>query len=205
MHANLNEHNLIRELKRGSQKAFNDIYNMYAKRLYAFCLQYAKMSEDAEEIVQDVFVQLWTKRENIRQEETLRSLLFIMAKHHLINAYKATLNSLVYEDYADYRDKLADDSYDHLEYEAFVGQLHKALGQLPPTQQKVIELSRLEGLSNSEVAERLSLSQQTVKNQLSLGLKQLRSILDKMLIFMPMLYFVNLLNYAVQFAKKFVL
>jgi RNA polymerase sigma-70 factor (ECF subfamily) len=172
---------------------------MYAKRIFAYCLQYAKLTEDAEEIVQDVFMQLWANRENIRQEESLRSLLFVIARHHLINAYRATVNSPVYEDYVDYQEKLAADDAGHsLEYEDFVGQIRKALGQLPPTQRKVIELSRLKGLSNSEVSEKLSLSLQTVKNQLSLGLKALREILDRTLILSCMLLFVNHLCFTVR-------
>jgi RNA polymerase sigma-70 factor (ECF subfamily) len=190
---------LIQKLKQGSQEAFNDIYIMYAKRIFAYCLQYAKLTEDAEEIVQDVFVQLWTNRESIRQEESLRALLFVMARRRLINAYWSMINSPVYEDYVNCQEKFAaDDAGRRLEYKDFVGQLQKALGQLPPTQRKVIELSRLKGLSNSEVAEKLSLSRQTVKNQLSLGLKVLREILDRMLILSCMLLFVNYLCFTVR-------
>jgi len=93
---NITEKNLIRELKNGSSRAFDKIYQMYSKRLYAYSVQFTKSSEEAEEIIQDVFVKLWQNRANIRQEETLRSLLFIMAKHHLINAYHSKVNHPVY-------------------------------------------------------------------------------------------------------------
>ncbi|MDR1814539.1 MAG: RNA polymerase sigma-70 factor [Tannerella sp.] len=177
---NISEQELIQELKNGSQQAFNRIYYMYARRLYAFCLQYTKLREDAEEIVQDVFVQLWKSRETIRQDETLRPLLFKIAHNSLINAYKSTLNSPIYEDYVNYTDTLADDdNYHRLEYKEFVEQVKKVMSRLPETQRKVIELSRFEGLTNAEVAERLSLSMQTVKNQLSLGLKALKAMLAK--------------------------
>jgi RNA polymerase sigma-70 factor (ECF subfamily) len=66
---------LILQLKEGSSKAFDNIYRMYAKRLYAYCLQFTKSPEDSEEIVQNVFVKLWTNRKRIRQEDTLPSLL----------------------------------------------------------------------------------------------------------------------------------
>ena len=90
---------LIRDLKKNSRKAFDEIYAMYAKRLYAYCLQYTKNVEDAEDIVQDVFVHLWKIRKEIRQEETLKSLLFIMSRNRLINAYHAKINSPIYEDF----------------------------------------------------------------------------------------------------------
>lgn len=83
-----NEPQLILSLKNGSYKAFERIYQMYAKRLFAYSLQFTKSQEESEEIVQDVFMRLWTNRAKIRQEDTLRSLLFIMTKHYLINAFR---------------------------------------------------------------------------------------------------------------------
>lgn len=186
------EEDLIRNLKRGSRKAFDDIYWLYSKRLFVYCLRFTKSAEDAEEIVQDVFVRLWMNRENIHQEETLRSLLFIIARHRLINVYRSTVNSPGYEDYVNYQEYLSiNNTSAHIEYEEFVKGLKYALRKLPATQQKVIELSRIQGKSNKEVADELLLSEQTVKNQLSLGLKALRGILNKLLNLLLMLLFVN--------------
>ena len=72
---------------------------MYAKRLFAYSLQFTKSQEESEEIVQDVFMRLWTNRAKIRQEDTLRSLLFIMTKHYLINAFRTKINQPEYEEY----------------------------------------------------------------------------------------------------------
>ena len=188
------EQALIRELKKHSRKAFDEIYRLYARRLLAYCKQYTKNMEDAEEIVQDVFVQLWNNRVFIRQEETLRSLLFLMSKHRLIDAYRSHLNAPVYEDYVDYQSSFAiEDTTYHLEYEEFRKELQQALATLPTTQRHVIELSRLRELSNKEIAEKLSLSEQTVKNQLSLGLKALRGKL-KHVFPLGILYFLWLIK-----------
>jgi RNA polymerase sigma-70 factor (ECF subfamily) len=173
-----NEHDLIRGLKNGSHRAFDDIYRLYARRLYAFCLSFTKSREEAEEIVQDVFVKLWTNRSSIRQDETLRPLLFIIARHQLINAYRSGLNHPMYEEYVNCREAIStDDAHRRLEYEEFLHRFHAALNRLPLTRQQVVRLSKIDGLSNKEIAEMLSLSEQTVKNQLSLGLKALRDIL----------------------------
>lgn len=182
---------LIQDLKRGSHKAFDKIYQIYAKRLYAYSLQFTKSPEESEEIVQEVFVKLWSNRMKIKQNETLRSLLFIMAKHHLINAYRFRINHPVYEEYVNYMDILStEDAHHKLEYNEFVLRLRKIIKTLPVTQQKVIHLSRLQQLSNKEIAEKLSLSEQTVKNQLSLGLKTLKEKLSKVLLSL-MLLFIN--------------
>lgn len=189
-----NEMLLIRSLKAGSYKAFDRIYQMYAKRLYAYSLQFTKSTEDSEEIIQDVFVKLWTNREKIRQEDTLRSLLFIMTKHHLINAFHSKINEPIYEDFVNYKDVISvnDTSQQHLEYEEFVQRLTKAVKKLPSTQQKIITLSKIQQLSNKAIAEELSLSEQTVKNQMSIALKVLRKkLLETTCFLLHTLLFVN--------------
>lgn len=190
-----NEHLLIADLKKGSKEAFDEIYRLYAGRLLAYCTQYTKCREDAEEIVQDVFVALWNSRQTIRQEETLRSLLFTISKHRVINAYRFTLNSPVYEDYVDYQNELpAGEDYHRLEYEQYVRIVKDAIRRLPSTQQRVITLSRFSQLSNKEIAEHLSLSEQTVKNQLSIGLKTLRELLAKVLVLFVAGLILNIVN-----------
>ncbi len=185
------EERLISALKLGSGKAFDSIYQMYSKRLYAYCLQFTKSHEESEEIVQDVFVKLWQNRAHIRQNETLRSLLFIMAKHQLINAYRSKVNHPVYEDFVDYKDTLSvEDAHSRLEYNEFKQAFQKAIDLLPDTQRKVISLSRIHQLSNKEIAEKLSLSEQTVKNQISLGLKVLKEKMNKIL-WIILLLFIN--------------
>lgn len=170
-----NEPQLILSLKNGSYKAFERIYQMYAKRLFAYSLQFTKSQEESEEIVQDVFMRLWTNRAKIRQEDTLRSLLFIMTKHYLINAFRTKINQPEYEEYIQYvNEHSVDDTSYQLEYQEFVTKFRAILKTLPETQQRVITLSKIEQFSNKEIADKLSLSEQTVKNQLSLGLKTLK-------------------------------
>lgn len=181
-HNDIEEHRLIERFKLGDYKAFTLIYDRYAKSLFSYSLQYTKRVEDAEEIVQDVFVRLWRQRERVRQEDTLRSLLFIMAKNMLINAYRIRVNQPSYEDYLNYVDKLTtEDTRNRVDYSDFLKTFHKVLRTLPPTQRKAIMLSRIQQLSIKEIAEHLSLSEQTIKNQLSLGLKRLRTELDKLI------------------------
>lgn len=190
-HIEENEALLIHSLKNGSHEAFDKIYQMYAKRLYAYSLQFNKSPEESEEIVQEVFIKLWTNREKIRQEETLSSLLFIMAKHHLINAFRSRLNHPSYEEYINYKDiASANDTHCQLEYQEFKKELKRALQTLPATQQNVITLSKIQQLSNKEIAKKLLLSEQTVKNQLSAGLKSLRQKLGNQYI-LYLLFFIN--------------
>ncbi len=175
---NYDEAELIAKLKQSSEKAFSELYAMYAKRLYAFCLEYTKSRENTEEIVQDTFLWLWKSRTTIRQETTIRNLLFLRVKHYLINAWKANLNSPVFEDYVEYFNLPSGETADKLEYDDFLEKVESLIGDLPKTQAMVLRLSRLEGFRNKEIAEKLHLSEQTVKNALSQGLKYLKTKLS---------------------------
>ena len=158
-----NEPQLILSLKNGSYKAFERIYQMYAKRLFAYSLQFTKSQEESEEIVQDVFMRLWTNRAKIRQEDTLRSLLFIMTKHYLINAFRTKINQPEYEEYIQYvNEHSVDDASYQLEYQEFVTKFRAILKTLPETQQRVITLSKIEQFSNKEIADKLNISLTTV-------------------------------------------
>lgn len=172
------EAELIHLLRNDSIKSFDEIYELYARRLYSFCLKYTKRKESAEEIMEDTFIWLWRNRKTLDALSSIKSILFLRAKHYLINAYRKVVNSPTYEDYMDYLDHHSSESPDSiLEYEDFLRQVNKLLDQLPRTQQDIIRLSKIEMLSNQEIAHRLNYSEQTVKNQLSLGLKQLRQLL----------------------------
>lgn len=176
----LSEHDLISGLKAGSARAFALIYERYAWRIYHFVRRYTKVTADAEEIVEDVFIKLWSNRNIIRQEDTLQGFLFTIAKHNILNCLRRQINSLQYADYLEYREVLADHgSLDIVDYEEFLNLVKAKISMLNATQRKVIMLSRFEMKSNKEIAQQLHLSEQTVKNQLSLGLKALRKALQQ--------------------------
>lgn len=186
------EKELIKELKQGSMRAFDHIYEIYARRLYAFCLKYTKSRETAEEITQDTFVWIWNNRSSITQENSLRPIIFLRAKHLLINAYRKVINSPVYEDYMDYLDHGSTASYapdSMLEYDEFTQKVNALIEQLPKTQQEVIRLSKFELMSNKEIAIKLNYSEQTIKNQLSLGIKQLKKLLNPPLSLLGIIFF----------------
>lgn len=168
------EEKLIEDLSRGSYQAFNIIYNMYAKRLYAYCMQYAKSTEDAEDILQGVFCKLWVNRGQIKERQSLKSLLFTIAHHAVIDAYRRRLFSPTYEEYVEYKVTSEADSSARIEYEEFVDKLNSILESLPETQQNVIRRAKFQGMRNADIAAELQLSEQTVKNALSVGMKTLR-------------------------------
>ena len=188
------EQRYIRELKADSRKAFNALYRMYCARLYAFAYQYTKSREDAEEIVQDTFTKLWMYRASIRQEESLTRFLFQITKNLLINRFHSVVNSPLFEEFVTASHEAAstekESASSRLEFEEFREMLLSAIRQLPATQQKISAIRQLpatqqkivhcrlfDELTPPETAQKLQLSEQTVRNQFSMALKHLRQFL----------------------------
>lgn len=169
---------LIEQLRmQGSADALAALYDLYAPRLYAFCLHMTKSREDTEEIVQDTFIWLWRSRATLPPQKTLSTILFLRTRHLLINFYRANLNSPKYKDYLTCCEMASDSSASNdLDYQDLLATLDKAMTRLPETQRKVIKMIKLEGCPTKEVSEKLGLTEQTVRNQLSIGLKQIRKI-----------------------------
>ncbi len=170
---------LITGLKEGSQDCFRLIYDLYAGRLLSFVFCLTKSREDSFDIVQEVFERLWTNREKISDDKSLESFLFVIGKNLFVSAYRKRLSSQKYEDYMEFLDvqqehKTADSD---MEYDEFKKTLNSAINSLPSRQRQIVWLSKYKGMKNADIASTLNLSEQTVKNQLSLGLKALRESL----------------------------
>lgn len=175
---NVSESELVASLKKGSVKAFNMIYQLYAKDLLAYVASASNNKEDAEEIVHDIFLGLWNNRKNIDIETNLSTFLFHIAYKRRIDLLRHTLSVPIYEDYMLFKNELISEDNNELEYEDFNNLINTALQSLPLRLQKILTLSRITGLSNQQIAAKLNISQKTVRNGISLGLKLLKDQLD---------------------------
>lgn len=173
----INEHMQIEQLKAGNVSAFKVLYDLYAQRLYSFVYARTGTRVDAEDIVQDVFVCLWQNRQMIKNTDSLKPFLFTISRNLLISACRKRANMPVIENLKTCIDKAEIGTERPMEYDELRQAVNSALGKLPARQREIIVLSRLNGLKNKEIAQRLNLSEQTVKNQLSLGLKAVRGML----------------------------
>lgn len=163
-------------MKQGDRGAFNEIYERYWIKLYIAAGRRLKLRDDAKDLVQDVFVSFWLRRDSLVIDTSLSSYLHTAVKYKVINYiesnivrgnYLKSLNKAL----LDY-DNSTDDTVISNDLEQF---LDARLNNLSPKVREVFELSRKEDLSIQEVAERLNLSHQTVKNQISKALKILRT------------------------------
>lgn len=171
---------LISRLMKDDRHAFDVLYDMYAGRLMSFCLTYVKITEDAEEIIQDIFISLWKNRHSVQYTDSLKPFLYGALRKSILYYFRRKLNSPIYEQFVDLKDEAHPvESRISMEYEDFRKIILKEINALPRSQREAIILSKFQGLSNKEIAEKLNLNIQTIKNALSVGLKNLRVRLSR--------------------------
>ena len=171
------EREVIAALKSDSQDAFNEIYSTYARRLYSYCYKFSRTAEDAEEIVQDTFVRLWNSRGKLKSDTNLNNLIFTISHRLVINAWHKRMLDPRYITFLEIQEQVADSRRtEHaVEYDEFSWRVLSLMDKLPTTQRKIVQYAKMEDLPSKEIARRMNLSDQTVRNQLSLALKTLRS------------------------------
>ena len=171
---------LVKLLKKGDMKAFDIIYKKYSRRLYGFVFRYIKQEADTEEIVQEVFIKIWKSRDKIDVYSSFESFLFTIAHNATVNLLKKRATEQKYVEHVKSLQRI-EKSYE-LTYEIHYKELNQkfqgVLNELSPRQKEIFQLSREEGLSNKEIAEKLGISVQTIKNHLVTTLSFLKSKLD---------------------------
>lgn len=139
----------IKELRKGSHKAFNAIYDMYADRLYGFAFAHTKSREMSNDIVQDTFMKLWTLRETLSVEGSLQAMLFTMSHNKMIDTFRAQINKVEFEDYVEFSENadLEDNAIEKkIYYDDFLKALKLCKNLLPTRQLEIFEMSRESGV-----------------------------------------------------------
>jgi RNA polymerase sigma-70 factor, ECF subfamily len=171
----LEEQYLIKGLKTRNKVVFDFIFHYYYSGLCAYCERITGKQEVAEDIVQELFVTLWLKHEQIRITSSLKNYLFTSVKNRSLDYLKREKRRLHNLEHIAEGQELPENLsslwFAEAELQAVV---EKSLEKLPPRCREIFELSRFQGLKNQEIADKLGLSKRTVELQVSNALKQLR-------------------------------
>lgn len=172
---NITKETLI-SLKSGNHEAFEAVFLNYFNKVKYFINGLIKSEADAEELAQEIFVKIWTNREQIDPEKSFNTYVYISARNTAFNFIK---KKLVRESYAAdtqyvQSENDAEDSEDVVIAKELDLLISMIVMNMPERRREIFELSRKEGLSNEEIADRLKISKKTIDNQLSLALKELK-------------------------------
>ncbi len=171
----IEESRLITALHKGDILAFNEIYKRYSQKVYNFTLKHIDRNEDVEDLIQEVFITIWKKREDIDEKQSFNGYLFTITLNIIRKYYrKKTKNRKIAEKWLLLNSDHSDITMDTIDYRSINEIAKKVIEQLPPKRKEVFILSREIGLRNDEIAEKMNISKKTVENHLNLALKELR-------------------------------
>jgi RNA polymerase sigma-70 factor (ECF subfamily) len=182
---------LIQDLIKGDSFAFDELYVHYYNKTYNFSYRYLQNKQDAEEVVQEVFISVWNNREKLKKITNLNAWLFTITYNQVRKVFRnIELGKKKIEDLA--MSKVFEDNptLSEVEYNDLISQAGDIIQRIPTRQKDVLLLSIKEGLSTTEISTKLNISKRTVENHLSSARAYLRKVFkDEHLIPIVILWF----------------
>jgi len=183
----IHDEKFILDLRAGSNRAFSLLFDHYAGKIYRFATKFGLAHEDAEGIIQDVFIKLWERKKSLDSRQNVNAYLYKIAKSYCIKRKKQQLLEKVFVLLETEGASLADPVA--LENDVivndFISLIYRWVARLPKGQREVFELRNKEQLSMDEIAQRLNIPKRKVENRMYQANKTLRSKVasDKLLIY----------------------
>lgn len=179
---------LIRE---GDKVEFEKVFKLYYNPLCDYACTIIKDSDESEEIVQNIFFVIWSKKETLEISISLKSYLYRAVHNECLNKLKHSKVKLIYA--TDFKNNITTSGFDNVSENIDAKELNKkiqsALDSLPEQCGKVFRLSRFENLKYSEIATKLDISVKTVENHMGKALKIMRDNLkDYLMLLIWLLY-----------------
>lgn len=155
---------VLTQLADGKSAAIEELYDYYYPRLYNFSRTFLKLQEGIDDILQEVFIKIWQNRKNITSSNTFNSYIFIITRNLLLNELRSQLNNQKIKEKVGKLAIAVEYSFlDQSEFHDLKEKVDLAIGELPIRQKEIFILSRIDGLSHKEIAEKLAINSKTVE------------------------------------------
>jgi len=173
-----NEEWILSEISSGNQHAFTLLYQFYHQKVYGYALGIVKEEFIAQEVVQDVFMKIWVRRDTLSSIGNFGGYLSVCTRNETLNALKKiAAQQKHYQVVRETQTELDPGTEQHIQLRETSRMLDMAIDRLSPQQKKVYSLLNIQGLKLDDVAERLHITPATTKTHLKAAIKSIRSFL----------------------------
>ncbi len=170
----------VQNLKHGDVKAFDELYNKYSQRLYSFSAKYLKSAEEAEEVVQEVFLYIWDKKEGLKPDNSFNAYIFTIAYNIIKKYFIKKSRDNAFKDDLIYTLLKQENNLDQIiDYKFLLEKVELIIDSLPNRRKEIFIKRKYHGLSVKQIADELGISPNTVENQLVSAQKQIHDELKK--------------------------
>jgi RNA polymerase sigma-70 factor (ECF subfamily) len=192
----LQKKQLFLEISKGSHEAFAHFFEIYEKRMYGFLYKMFRSREEVEELMQIVFVKVWENRATINHELSPNAYVFKIARNCALNMLRQKAYKLLLEKQLIENSNIIEDGETPLIDEDLKRHIESLVTNIPERRREIFKLRYEKDLSYKEIAEQLSISENTVNTQISLALNYLRKELGKELwaVAFPLIIFFSVLK-----------
>ena len=170
------DNELVEKLRKGDVNDFDQVYLKYAGKLYAFSFKYLKTKDEAEELVQSVFLKVWENQRTLKSDTSFKSFLFSIAYHEICNLFRqrSYLRKFMESSLISNREASVE-AEEQIDAQFISEHLDRIIAKLPEKQRIIFKKSRQEGKPSREIAADMGLTAGTVDNYLSESLRFIRN------------------------------
>lgn len=169
------EKNLLSQVSEGDEKAFRILFDRYWDNIYGVAFAFTKSKMIAEEMVQDIFLKIWIKKDLLNSIQKIDAYLFRVAKNHIYNELRKKIKEEPFNEHIiNYFREIGNSPEQLLIFKESEKLVNLAIENLPARQQLVYRLGREQGMSQDEISEKLQISKNTIKRHMNQALKSIR-------------------------------
>ena len=172
---------MLDRFRQGDANAFASLYRTHWNQVFRYSRLYLKNDEDAEDVVQEVFIRLWQIHERIHPDGNFSGLLFIITRNLIFNRFHKQIDPLSFKVSVLAALESSDDIESEVSARDLAEYIDRLIDLMPTRQRQVFNMSRREHKSYREIAEELNLSQKTVEAHMHEALRFLRDNLALLL------------------------
>jgi len=169
-----NNSDLVFQLKKGNAGAYAYLVDTYNHKLRLYAKSLMKGISISDDIVQNVFIKVWERRDHLKSGFSIKSYLYKSVYNACINEYKKNQAVTALEkEYIEELNRIVEDK-DGASLDRLIGLVKEAIQKLPPKCKEIFLLSKKEGLTNMEISEYLSISKNTIERQINIAFSKIR-------------------------------